>query len=210
MDEKHPLKSKTIVGVLVALLASLTSMLDMDVVDSDLQSWAEGILVVAGAILAIYGRFKAKGKIKVPGAGGSAAPLLLAGLMALVVYQPGCSLETAKEIMGNPTVSRVTKMAANLAVLFTVGEVAGAVHELQPFLPMLNQGVNRIFANNDEPRTIAEELKKLVIDTGATAAEQQLLLEAMKRGLEVPPDSPGTTGSSAEEFEFRTAISSAL
>lgn len=65
------LQSKTIWGIIVMLIPSLANLLGVSIPLEDVQSIRDGVLKIAeaamtvsGAVLAVYGRFKAKRPIK--------------------------------------------------------------------------------------------------------------------------------------------------
>lgn len=63
MDSKHPLASKTIWGAIITVLGMLGQQFGLELTGSETTELAGALATVGGAVLAIYGRFKAKGKI---------------------------------------------------------------------------------------------------------------------------------------------------
>ena len=60
--EKHFLKSKTIWGAIVAALPALIPLLGAETATS-IETVGSSVVTLIGAIIAIYGRVKAEGKI---------------------------------------------------------------------------------------------------------------------------------------------------
>jgi H+/gluconate symporter-like permease len=74
MDPKSFLKSKTIIGAIVMILAFFLSQFGFDVTTSEITGIVtkaidaiNTIIFIAGAILTIYGRFRAQQQLRVPG-----------------------------------------------------------------------------------------------------------------------------------------------
>jgi len=63
MQEKFIFYSKTIQGIILMLLPILNQIFKVEIVNDDITAFFSALIGLVGAILAIYGRFKANEKI---------------------------------------------------------------------------------------------------------------------------------------------------
>lgn len=81
-------QSKTLLGILIALLPTVLGWLGIEFDDAQTQALAAEIAQVLGGLLAIVGRFTARAKLTAPGSSGSLPFLLLGIVLALTT---GCA-----------------------------------------------------------------------------------------------------------------------
>lgn len=60
---KHPLTSRTLLGIALALSPLLARWLGLELDDAEVQATAEDLVTLLGGALAIYGRFAAKQRL---------------------------------------------------------------------------------------------------------------------------------------------------
>src|ERR1051325_3379873 len=84
MNTKSPIKSKTIIGAVVMILSFSLTQFGFDVTTSELTGIVtktvdviNTIVFIVGAIMTIYGRFRAQQQLKVPGKQSQALLILV-------------------------------------------------------------------------------------------------------------------------------------
>lgn len=145
---KHPLQSKTIWGLIVALLGPwLARKCGVTLDDKAQQEIVEQIITGIGAALAVYGRFTAEVPLKNP-LGSDKLPLALAGL--LLIGSVGCSALRERWDGLAPTtqaaLENAAKAAAKTALSIGLSELGDRVHELKPYTQRLTPLFETTFA----------------------------------------------------------------
>lgn len=74
MEEKYWFQSRTIIGVFVLLLSQVLKWLNVDIINQELTDIVVISMDAIGAFLAVFGRVKARKKIKMTRPGGAFNP----------------------------------------------------------------------------------------------------------------------------------------
>lgn len=186
---KNPFLSRTIQGILLAVLPHFLAKLGLKFDDAAVQGWTEDILMVIGGALGIYGRFKAEVPLKHP-LSGSKLPLWLL-LSAFSFQLSACS--TWQGLSANQ--QAVLKAVAKAAVIFGVNQLGDSVKEVRPFQPALLGVINATFTATDNAASLGDALKAGVETVVKDEVLRAQVVAAIKAQLK------GATAASAGDLQ---------
>jgi len=203
---KNPILSKTIQGILLAVLPHFLAKVGLKFDDASVQGWAEDLLMLIGGAWGIYGRVKAEvplknplASMKLPGAG-----LILLSTLVLQLSTGCASL--------SPNQQAVLKAVAKAAVIFGVNQLGDSVKEVRPFQPALLGVINATFTATDNAASLGDALTEGVKTVVADEALRAQVLAAIKAQLK------GATASVADgqspianrQAQFNAALAARL
>lgn len=90
--KKHPLKSKTIWGVIIMLIPGVISAFGIEFSQAEIQAVTEALVTIFGAGFAVYGRAVAKGPLAKPKSHEIVPLILMLGCLSLLFTQTGCAV----------------------------------------------------------------------------------------------------------------------
>ena len=203
---KNPILSKTIQGILLAVLPHFLAKVGLKFDDASVQGWTEDLLMLIGGAWGIYGRVKAEVPLKNPLA-SSKLPLWLL-LLAFSFQLSACA--TWQGLSANQ--QAVLKAVAKAAVIFGVNQLGDSVKEVRPFQPALLGVINATFTATDNAASLGDALTEGVKTVVADEALRAQVLAAIKAQLK------GATASAADgqspianrQAQFNAALAARL
>jgi len=177
-----------------------------DIAEPQLDTLVGALVTVVGIVWSVLEKRKKK---SIPTA---IVPMLLIPLMVACVALPsGCVRGVDGEVTMDPNAKTFLTNAAKVAVLIGVSHATAGVSELAPFTGVLSSGINNIFASNEDPKEIGNELKMLFSDIALQIGNEelnQILLESVKDQL--VPDVPGAVVGGADQYQYNSKIAEQL
>lgn len=105
----------------------------------------------------------------------SAVPAILLPLLVLFTILPsGCITGPDGKTTIDPAAKGLIAQVARAAALVGLSTAASEIPILTPFVPSMAQGVNNIFATQDDPKIIGQELQKLASATAIEIGQAEL------------------------------------
>lgn len=205
---KNPILSKTIQGILLAVLPHFLAKVGLKFDDASVQGWTEDLLMLIGGAWGVYGRVKAEVPLKNPLASNKLPLWLL--LAALTFQLSACA--TWQGLSANQ--QSVLKAVAKAAVIFGVNQLGDSVKEVRPFQPALLGVINATFAATDNAASLGDALADGVKTVVADEALRAQLLAAIKAQLKgAPASSAGDLQSPIRrdhQAQFNAALAARL
>ena len=186
---KNPILSKTIQGILLAVLPHFLAKVGLKFDDASVQGWTEDLLMLIGGAWGIYGRVKAEVPLKNPLASNKLPLWLL--LSAFSFQLSACA--TWQGLSANQ--QAVLKAVAKAAVIFGVNQLGDSVKEVRPFQPALLGVINASFTATDNAASLGDALTEGVKTVVQDEALRAQVLAAIKAQLK------GATASSAGDLQ---------
>lgn len=198
---KNPVLSKTIQGILLAVLPHFLAKLGLKFDEAQTQGLVEDILMLIGGAWGIYGRFKAEEPLKNPLASSKIFPALV---LFATLSGFGCAGLTANQ-------QAVLKAVAKAAVIFGVQQLGDSVKEVRPFQPALLGVINATFTATDNAASLGEALTEGVKTVVQDEALRSQVLNAIKAQLAgATAGASGQRTSASGQQEFNAAIAAKL
>jgi len=209
---KNPFSSKTIDGIGLLVLVLLNRILGIEVPESEIGLITEGAVALAGVVLAVYGRLKARDKVSlnpfyVDRSKPSKFPVNLglvavsAAITGMLMTLPGCQHYQELPPEHQEIVRNISKAATAIALNIALDQIDQRIGEARPYVPALRQTVQ--YALTFEAPQAADEIAAALAQIPEPARAEALAIirtNLAAAGVEV---TPGTVASPPEIYGNR-------
>lgn len=193
--------SKTIWGLIIAVLPLVGQLLGVEFAEAETQQLTEAFMTIAGIGLAAYGRAKAKQPIALkPPPEDAIMGMLAAAMLTSLIIQPGCKSADAQRLG-----AAAFEASAQILLSAAVAELGERSPELEPWLPFARNAIEMSFAAYDVPEKIGDAIAGWI----ATDIPDAEARDAITRTLRDALNPPGTT-SAGPEADYYQRMAAAL
>lgn len=137
--------------------------------------------------------------------------ILIPFLLVFTVVPPGCVTYPDGTTGIDPAAKTFLVNAAKVATLVGISVAGSEIPFLSPFLPTLKDGVYSVFAKSEDPKEIADGLKKLFQNTAIEAGNRELEDILVKYvSDELVSQTPAAGPGGKEQYQYNRAIVAGL